>query len=180
MKLTGRILNASIDFLTGKPQMLLELNEKNDFKDCYDELNKVEKLSIEIKKYHPKRSLDANAYMWTLLDKLSEKLNIPKIELYRESIRDIGGNSEVICVPDSALEKVKFGWEHNGLGWLTETFPSKIEKCTNVILYCGSSVYDTAQMSRLIDTIVQECKEQGIQTETPEQIALMTSMWEGK
>ena len=180
MKLTGRILNASIDFITGKPQMLLELNEKNDFKDCYDELGKVEKLSIEIKKFRPKRSLDANAYMWTLLDKLSEKMNIPKIELYRESIKNIGGNSETVCVKNTAVDKLRNGWEHNGLGWQTDTFPSKIDGCTNVILYYGSSTYDSAQMQQLINCIIQDCKAVGIQTETPEQIALMTSMWEGK
>ena len=175
MKLTGRILNASID-LNGKPQMLLEINEVGDFKQGYDEL-KADKLSIEIKKYRPKRSHDANAFMWTLLDKLSEKLNIPKLELYRESIRNIGGNSEIVCVKNTAVDKLRNGWEHNGLGWLTDTFPSKIDGCTNVILYYGSSAYDSAQMQQLINCIIQDCKAVGVQTDTPEQILEMLQLW---
>ena len=132
---------------------------------------------LEIKEHRKKRSLDANAYCWVLLDKLAEKLNIQKVELYRASIREIGGNSEIVCVKDIAVEKFRNGWEHNGLGWCTDTMPSKIEGCTNVILYYGSSTYDTAQMSRLIDNICQDCVANGIQVETPDKIAEMKSLW---
>lgn len=53
----------------------------------------------------------------------------------------------------------------------TDTFESKIVGCTNVILYYGSSTYDTAQMHRLIELIAQECKQHDIEVLTPEQIA---------
>lgn len=36
----------------------------------------------ELKEYKEKRSLDANGYMWLLIQKLSEKLNITKEEIY--------------------------------------------------------------------------------------------------
>ena len=65
----------------------------------------------------------------------------------------------------------------NGIGWQTDRFPSKIEGCTNVILYYGSSTYDSAQMSRLLDLIVYDCKIQGIQTDTPEEIAKLKALW---
>ena len=35
--------------------------------------------------------------------------------------------------------KLRRGWEHNGLGWVTEILPSKIAGCVNVVLYYGSS-----------------------------------------
>jgi hypothetical protein len=54
---------------------------------------------------------------------------------------------------------------------------SKIDGCTNVILYYGSSVYDTKQMSLLLENLIQDCKALGIQTETPEMIAKMKSLW---
>ena len=63
------------------------------------------------------------------------------------------------------------------LGWLTDAFPSKLPGCTNVILYYGSSCYDTKQMSRLIDLVVEDCKEQGIDTATPAEIALLKEEW---
>ena len=180
MKITGRIVGANIDFRTNKPQLTLEVNELNDFKQLVDDMNGLEKLSIEIKPYRPKRSLDANAYFFVLADKLAEKLNYTKLDVYSEYIKHIGGNSETVCVKTEAVERLCKGWSSNGIGWITETFPSKIEGCTNVILYYGSSSYDSAQMSRLIDNIVQDCKTFGIETATPDELSRMKSLWEGK
>ena len=177
MRVSGRIAGAQIDWKSGKPLLTLEVNEKHDFELLVDELKDCERLSVEVKPFRQRRSLDANAYCWVLMDKLAEKLHKSKVEIYREYIRDIGGNSDTLCVQNRALERVCQGWSRNGIGWLTDTFPSKIEGCTNVICYYGSSEYDTEQMSRLIDLIVQDCNEQGIQTETPDKIAEMKARW---
>ena len=136
--------------------------------------------AAELKPYKPKRSLEANAYCWVLLDKLAEKTNIPKTEIYRNLIKEIGGNTETVCVQDKAAEKLCAGWLHNGIGWVTETVPSKISGCTNVILYYGSSTYDSGQMCRLIDLIVQECKQQDIETATDSELALLKEQWHEK
>ena len=127
--------------------------------------------TVEIKEKKEKRSREANAYAWVLLDKLAEKLHIPKEDIYRDFVKNIGGNSEIVCVQNKAVERLCEGWKRNGIGWVTDTFESKIDGCTNVILYYGSSTYDTAQMHRLIDLIVQECKQQDIETLTEEEIA---------
>lgn len=177
MKLSGKIVGANIDFKTNKPVLMLEVNERNDFEMLVDDMRDKDKLSIEVKPYKAKRSLDANAYFFVLADKLAEKLNTTKEEIYRNAIKEIGGVSETVCVKNQAVERLCEGWSHNGIGWVTDTFPSKIEGCTNVILYYGSSTYNTAQMSRLIDLIIFDCKENGIQTETPDQIAEMMSRW---
>lgn len=138
---------------------------------------KNRKYEVELKEYRQKRSSDANAYCWTLLDKLSEVLREPKEELYRGYIRNIGGVSDTVCALDSAVDKLRKSWERNGLGWQTDTMPSKKEGCTNVVLYYGSSTYDTAQMSRLIDMIIQDCKGCGIETLPPERLAAMVEEW---
>ena len=177
MKVTGRIVGANIGFMTNKPQLTLEVNELNDFKQLVDDMNGCEKLSIEIKPFRARRSLDANAYAWVLMDRLASKMGESKENIYREYIRHIGGNSEIVCVKNSAVERLCEGWGKNGIGWQTESFPSKIEGCTNVILYYGSSTYDTAQMSRLLDLIVQDCKQLDIPTETPDEIARLKSLW---
>lgn len=179
MKLTGKISGGSIDFRTNKPTVTFEVNELNDFKLMMDELND-KTLSIEVKPYRAKRSLDANAYFFVLADKLAAKLGTSKEEVYRNAVRDIGGVSEIVCVKNEAVERLCEGWSKNGIAWQTETFPSKIDGCTNVILYYGSSTYTTDQMSRLIDHIVQDCKAVGIETMTPNAIAEMLSLWEGK
>ena len=141
----------------------ITFSTREDFSEQYDSLKDCA-VNIEIKKAAAKRSKDANALAWVLLDKLAEKTRIPKTELYRSAIREIGGVSETVCVQDKAVERLCSGWQKNGIGWQTETMPSKIPGCANVILYYGSSTYDTAQMSRLLDLIIQECEQQGIPT----------------
>ena len=131
----------------------------------------------EIKEHRQKRSLDANAYAWVLMDKLAEATNIPKEDIYREAIRNIGGNTETVCVQKKAADRIRSAWSKNGLGWLTEETPSKLDGCMNVILYYGSSTYDVVQMSRLIDNLVTDCKALGIETLPPEKLAAMTEDW---
>lgn len=177
MKISGKIVGANIDFKTNKPILMLEVNERKDFELLVDELKDKEKLSIEVKPYREKRSLDANAYFFVLADKLAERLHITKEEVYRNAIRDIGGVSETVCVKDEAVHRLCEGWSKNGLGWQTDTFPSKISGCTNVVLYYGSSTYDKEQMSRLIEHTVQDCHAVGIETRTPDEIANLLSMW---
>ena len=177
MKVTGKIVGANIGFMSKKPQLTLEVNELNDFKQLVDDMNACEKLSIEIKPFRARRSLDANAYAWVLMDKLADKLNESKETIYREYIKNIGGNSEIVCIKNTAVERLCEGWSKNGIGWQTDTFPSKLDGCTNVILYYGSSTYDSAQMSKLLDLIIQDCKEQGIQTDTPDEIARLKALW---
>lgn len=174
---TGTIKNPSIDYATGNIVLQVVCNEKQSALACYNELANEEKLSIKIAKYRERRSNDANAYCWVLIGKLAEKLGIPRDEIYRNAIKQIGGNYEVVCTLDAAVDKLCRSWQRNGLGWHTDTMPSKIQGCTNVLLYYGSSTYDTAQMSRLIDNIVEACKEQSIDTRTPDEIANLLSLW---
>lgn len=68
----------------------------------------------EIKEHREKRSLDANAYCWVLLDKLAQATRIPKTEIYRKAIKEIGGVSDTVCVQQRAVERLVSGWECNG------------------------------------------------------------------
>ena len=139
---------------------------------------KEKKYVADIKEYRERRSLDANAYMWVLVGKLSGKLGLPPEEIYRAAIRDVGDNYEVMPVRNDALERWKVIWQSNGLGWLCEEIgPSKWAGYTNVRNFYGSSAYDKAQMSRLINNVVQDCKAQGIETLTPDELARLTEEW---
>ena len=165
----GRI----VDFLfISKNRQRLTIDISDDFRERYDKLKDCE-ITIEIKKHYTKRSLDANAYAWVLIDKIAAELSLTKEEVYKHAIRGIGGVSEIVCVRNDAVDKLCSGWSRNGLGWQTERIPSKIDGCTNVILYYGSSTYDKRQMSRLIDSLIQECNQFGIETKSPEEIESM-------
>ena len=133
---------------------------------------------LTIKQEMKKRSNDANAYYWTLLDKLTEKMKLPKEEIYKSHIRNIGGNNQVVCVVNDALDKLISGWHHNGIGWVTDVFDSKLEGCTNVILYYGSSTYNTKQMSDLINLAVEDCRALNIETLPPYEIEKLIMMQE--
>lgn len=125
--------------------------------------------------------MDANAYCWTLIDKLSEKTGLTKTEIYRNTIRDIGGVSDTVCVQTAAADDLCRAWEGHGVGWQTERMASKIPGCTNVVLFYGSSSYDSKQMSLLIDHLVQDCKALGgIETLTPQELERMKVGWKSE
>lgn len=172
--MTGRIVDTSKDIKTNKVRITLALELGNA--EILDEL--LDKnLSIELKPYKPRRSRDANAYAWVLMGKLAAKIGCTPTEIYQQLIQDIGDNYDIVCIKDKAVDKLRSSWSRQGKGWITETMPSKIKGCTNVVLYYGSSVYTTEQMSRLIDCIQREAKLQNIETATPEEIALMKENW---
>ena len=165
------------ELLTGcnrKQILMLELD--GDFRTDYDALNGAD-VEITVKRWREKRSLDANAYCWVLIGKLAEALRLPKGDIYKDAIRRIGGVSEIICIKTEALPKLRAIWEGKGSGWQVEEIPSKLPGCTNAVLYYGSSVYDTHQMSLLIDNLVQQCEDQGIPTITPNELERLKSQW---
>lgn len=129
--------------------------------------------TADIKQYREKRSNRANAYAWELITQLAVKLGTRKEDVYRQYISEIGDNFEVVEVPnEKAKELLKRTWQDKGLGWIAED--AGLDYLT---LYCGSSTFDTKQMSRFIDLIVQDCKEQGVQTDTPEQLVRYVEDW---
>ena len=168
----GTLLDHAI-LKNGRQRITVEVEE--DFTFAFDEM-KDAPVNIEIKKWRKRRSKDANAYAWVLIDKLAAAMGLTQIEVYHELIRNIGGVSEIVCVKDEAVPRLRAGWKHNGMGWFSETFPSKIEGCTNVILFYGSSTYDTKQMSALIDAAVEACRVYGIETLPPDQLASLEGL----
>ena len=153
-------------------QYVISLQVDGDPRELCEKLKDVQ-IDVEIKKHRQRRSLDANAYAWVLIGKIAEAMHIDRAEVYREAIRAIGGTNTIVCVPDKAVETLLDGWKSKGMGWQTETMPSKIKGCTNVVLYYGSSTYDTRQMSLLIDHLVQDAKALGIETMTPQELEAM-------
>lgn len=133
---------------------------------------------LEVKEHKKKRSQDANAYAWVLINKLAEVLRITPIEIYRQAVQNVGGNYEVIPVKEEAAKHFRQIWESKGLGWpCVDMGPSKIDGYRNLRAYYGSSTYDTRQMSMLIDNLVQDCKALDIETLTPDKLSLLVEGW---
>ena len=157
-------------------EWIVSFSTSENFSEAFDSMADKE-VSIEIKQAHRRRSLDANAYAWVLIDKIAAKTGIRKSEVYRNAIREIGGVSDTICVMDKAVDRLREGWEKNGIGWQTEVMPSKVNGCTNVVLYYGSSVYDSKQMASLIDSLIQDAEAVGIPTITDKEAERMIGKW---
>lgn len=142
-----------------------------------DSLKEDKEYIITIKEHKEKRSLTANAYFWVMVDRLAEKLRIAKTEIYRSYVKEIGGNNYLVCCTNSAVEDLCKAWEEKGIAWLTELEESKLNGCTNVRLYFGSSAYDKDQMSRLIELAKQDCIENDIPTYDQEELDRLCDEW---
>lgn len=125
------------------------------------------------------RSLDANAYFWVLVGKLAATLRVKPDEIYRQYVPDVGDNFELVPIKEEHIEDWDRMWCAGHTGRITDD----LGECRNIPgyhyirCYFGQSDYDTAQMSRLIDMVVQDCKAQGIETMTPEELRKLVDEW---
>lgn len=155
--------------------LALRVSSPQSAMDVCDSLQEGKEYTATIKQKG--RSLDANGYFWALADKLAAHHGIQKEDVYRHEIREIAGVSDFLCLKEQAAEAFCKVWRGRGLGWMAETFPSKIEGCINVTVWYGSSTYDTEQMSRLIDATVADCREVGIETLAPWKLEALVDQW---
>lgn len=131
---------------------------------------------LEIKQHREKRSLDANAYYWRLVGELARAVNDTPGNIYRRHIQDIA-NYDTLCVVTDAVHDFERRWKSGHLGRFVETRESKISGCTTVLAYYGSSDFDTREMSRLIDNCIQDCSAAGVETLSPDKLALLKEEW---
>lgn len=157
--------------------LMIRTDRRNATKFC-DDMKEGKVYEAELKEHRERRSLDANSYFWVLCGKLASKVGLSKEEVYRTLIKNVGDNFEIVPIRNDAVDKWISNWESKGIGWVCDILgESKLDGYTNIITYYGSSTYDTKQMSSLINLIVQDCKEQGIETMTPAELSLMLEYW---
>lgn len=175
MKCTGKLIEISKNWESNKFRLTFEVNEDitnevNSIKDC-------EKLSMSVKAFKEKRSLDANAYCWVLCRKIAEKVGSTDVEVYEQCILDYGVTTIRPEQKDLVDDLVRM-WDGMGIGNSHVILgDSKLDGYVNVKYYYGSSQYNTQQMARLIDGLVSDCKDLGIQTMTPAEIERMKATW---
>ena len=154
---TGKILNYIGKKLAGKKDAILKVDE-----------------------YHPKRSLDANAYLWVLCGKIAELVGNTKEEVYQKCVEE-AGQYEIVPIKREDIKKYKRMWESQGLGYMTEVLgecrKQGFEGYMDVMRYYGSSTYDSKQMAILVDNVVQECGNLGIETMPPNELKSLCEAW---
>lgn len=170
MELTGRLIDCSVDFISGQPKLTLAVNEKETLLQKFDDLKEKE-LSIKITQYRKKRSLNANNYAWKLITEIGNIQRLSKEEVYLNMLRDYGQSDMISVIAEVPISNYVKYCDEAGESTLNGKL-FKHYKC-----YKGSSEFDTLEMSIFIDGIVQEAKQLNIQTETPEELAKLKASW---
>lgn len=173
MEWTGKVLSVSNDWLTGQTSITLSINEKAALNEI-DGIKDVEKLRIRAVKFREKRSLDANALLWACLGQIAEVLRTDKWDVYLQMLKRYG-QFTYICVKPNVVDAVKAQWrECEVIGELDING----QKAVQMLCYFGSSTYDTKQFSTLLDGVISEMKEMGLQAPASEEMRRALEQWE--
>lgn len=144
-------------------------------------LSQAEALDVAIRKKRRKLSLDANAYYWKLASEAADILHVSKPYMHNQLLRRYGqiaiidGQAVYAVLPDT--DEAQKAVDEAQTYHLKPT--SQVKEGKGGIMYRtymmlkGSSEYDTKEMSYLIDGLVCECKEMGIETLPPQELERM-------
>ena len=124
-----------------------------------------------IEEYKEKRSLNANNYTWLLITKIAEKLNMSKEECYLKMLIDYGQSEMVSVISDIDVNGFFKYYKEFGKSKLNGKW------FTHYKVYKGTSEYNTKEMSKFIDGVVQEAEQLDIETKTPSEIERLKRMW---
>ena len=148
---------------TGKIEELLPLIFRLDKDTVYD---------VKIEKHKKMKTSDQNAYAWKLMNEIGNVLRKSKDEVYFDMLKSYGQVSE-ICILSSINPSGYFkDYEVSSKRMFND------KEFTIYRIYKGSSEFDTREMSIFIDGVIQEAKQLGIQTLTPNQLLELKSMEE--
>lgn len=172
METTGRLTGASRTF-DGRG-IILTFEVDISAAGQVESIMKQDRLRIKAVKYKEKRSLDANAYAWVLMTKIADVVSTSKEEVYEDMLQRYGyiyeddeGYITVTVKKSVDMSKIDGHWK----------FIKDNGKFASYMMIKGSSEYDTSEMSRFIDRIVEEAKELGIETLTPAELERMKNEW---
>lgn len=177
MKIRGRWIQPPY-FLLKERKYVLTI-EVDKLPTIYEK-TKDKDISVEISTWSEKRSLNANAYFHVLVNKIAASLHASSTEIHNWLISDYG------C-PDSDLGQIsleeRIDWRRLDNIHLRPTAEYIFDEDLAFRKYYvmrGSHTYNTVEMARLIDGAVQEAKELGIETMTPDELERLKSAWQRK
>lgn len=146
-----------------------------------EQVNKMESmkgkdLDVTIKEYRQKRSVDANAMMWACLSEIANALHTDKWDVYLQMLKRYGKFTH-ICVKPAAVDAIKRQWrECEVVGDVNINGKPAVQ----MLCYYGSSTYDSKEFSTLLNGIVDEMAEMGLETPASEEMQAIFEQLEGK
>lgn len=145
-------------------QILIELMNDLSSGIAYD---------CEIKRHREKRSLNANSYSWVLQNEIAKATNRSLTDIHNQMVLDYGV-IEVYSIVKTAFDSAKRMFDYFEV--LGESSINGKE-FVHVKAGVGTHCYDSKEMSVFIDGVVQEAKNLGIETMTPNELIKLKSMW---
>ena len=130
--------------------------------ELFDKL-KDKEISVEIKRYSPGRSKDANAMCWALCADIGKSLKPPlaKEDVYRMAIKAVGVYTEVVLYVWD-VRTVVSRWQERGTGWFADVIDDAGTGKKRLFLYYGSSTYTVGEMRVLLDWLVDQAEQMEI------------------
>lgn len=126
---------------------------------------------FEIQEHKEKRSLDANAYYWVLVNKIAEALRQTKEFVHLCMLKQYGETYAVLLPADKDITGLIKYYE------LESTIKRGNQLFNSYKAYLPSSEMNTKQMSVLIDGVVYEAQSMGIETMTPDELEKIKTNW---
>ena len=153
-----------------------------DFSEGFDDL-KDKDVEVIIKKRGKRRSLDANAYAWVLINQIAAKLQETEpqngwtpLEVYRAAVREVAGACKVHMVPVDDADEIFKDWTDMGMGFQVEPLGIS-DGWIETLFWKGSHLFTSQQMSVLINILIQEANQQGIPTMPDDEARKMIGDW---
>ena len=163
---------------SGKQKLTFTLTQKQPIDDLKAIIANKKLLAIECKEYRKKRSLDANSYAWLLIGKIADVLRTSKEEIYIKMLTRYGQREkQLISIIDNEEAIAMIYRATNNHCTVVGEGTVNGKQFKHLAILIGSSQYDTRQMAILIDGIVSECKEMGIETLPPDEIKALKESW---
>ena len=137
--------------------------------------------NLVVKEFRKKRSLDANAKLWALINEMAVILHLPPDEIYQGYIPDVGNNFKFVPSLPEDVEQWEKDWCKGHIGRMVEDIgPCRMTDLKGyrlLKLYRGSSEYDVPTFSRLLDLVIQDCRQLGIETMSERERSLLMDEW---
>ena len=153
------------------PNGRMELRITIDKTDISEIINCEKPLEVIIDRIKEKRSLNANSYCWVLIGQIADILRASKEEVYFNMLKNYGQSTVVSVLSEINVAGFFKYYEEFGRGEVNG------KDFTHYKVYKGSSEFDTKEMAILIDGVISEAQELGVDTRTPEEVDKMKSLW---
>lgn len=172
MKARGRLTSVQVPFRAKYPVISFEIQADPEDLEKYIDKD----LDINFSKHRRHRSLDANACLWACIGDIAKVLHQDAWEVYLLMIERYGKFTHILVRPE-VVEAVIAQWRETKIVGETTVDGNPMIR---MLCYFGSSTYNSAEFANLLDGVISEMKEMGLEAPTSEEMRALIAELERK